>query len=1367
MLIRLKFVNFASYNKIYMKRLLFLFILLLSALAAVNVNAQKIQLYTSDGELSSGLVNKVMQDSNGFLWIATENGLNQFDGLRFKTFYKDNGRNNSLLSNYVHTVAEMRDGRILVGCINGLMQYEPKSDSFIEYDMVYNGSKVKAHISDMLELTSGEFLIATAGYGIFALNQNERKAHYLDNLSKLVGDKFVSCLYEDSAHTVWIGTEKNGLCRYYPSSDKARNYRKPEISGNIVNSFVEDAGGNIIVGSLDGGVDCYDKLLEKFTPIHTSVNNVLPVISLCNADGKTYACTDGFGTYEVMGNHLVPEDFGVPAFAKDPNMKVHQVLSDRDGNIWISIFQKGVILLRQNEYKFNNIGTSQNLWSGTLEKCVMAVSVDKHNRLWVSRDNNGGIDCYDSDGTHIAHFPTSVTVMAFMPDSKGRVWAGTYAKGVYILDRDHHWQPVKGLENRKIYTMQESLDGNIYVGSLDRGLECYDPQSGSVADCLNYLNANNDSGGGNNPSSVNRLCLAKNGKLWVAHYNGISCYDCKNKKFDIFDGDVNLIDDCIGYAVHEDKQGLLWFGTSEGLYRYDSKTNDLIHFTVESGLPNNVVGGICQDKEGNIWVSTYHGIAMLSSDLRKFYSYDAGDGLQGNEFTHGAYFTDEYGVIYFGGINGVTSFHPSDIRPKSDEHSPLITEVGVYSPSADDGGGVYNVVLANSSGDDKITLPASENTIDIYFSTLSYENPSKTQFEYRIKQSGDKWISTAKGQNKVTFYNLAPGTYDFQIRLSGSPDKVTSLKIVVLPPWYLSWWAITIYILVSAAIIFMLIRNLLLRKKQKKEIELQRQSEKLSEAKLELFTNISHDIRTPMTLIIDPMRKLIANCSDKSLLPQYNVIYRNAWRIMALVNQLMDIRKFDNGQMRMRARATDMVGFIEDVMKTFELYAKEHNIVFHFRHEMERQECWIDLEHFDKVMMNLISNAFKHTMDNGEIDITLSKSTELDAFGIEREMLEIEVKDSGEGIKETDFDRIFEPFFQSKVKVNEVNSGTGIGLHLSKLIVNMHSGRIDAMNRLDRSGAIFRVTIPLGKSHLKQDQLLTEENKNRELKRTPLILNDKVENIGEKSGNRINATIIVVEDDNEIRGYLHSILSSHYRKVVTYSNAEDAYKDIIMMSEAPELVISDVMLDGMDGLSFTKKLRQNARTNHIPVILVSAKSDLDDIKKGIDSGADHYIVKPFSSEILMSTIYNVMSNRHLLKVKFSGNQEQEERLERIKMDSSDEVLMQKVMNIINRNLSSTDFSVEKLADEIGISRAHLHRKLKELTNLSTRDFIRSIRMKQAANLLKENKFSIAEVAYATGYANPSHFSNVFKEYHGVTPTQYMNTPDTPLPQSEP
>lgn len=1336
-----------------MKSIRIILLLVCILTVGITVRSQKVQLYTSDGELSSGLINKIMQDSRGFLWVATENGLNQFDGTRFKVFYKEKDNPGSILGNYVHTVHELKDGTILVGCINGLMEYHPDSDTFSEIEMIYKGRKVKAHVFDMLELSTGELWLATAGYGLFNYDRSKRRAFSMDKLTEVVGAEFISSLYEDSTHTIWIGTESKGICRFYPSSNKARNYHTPELSGNFVTSLIEDEDGSILVGTLDGGVDRYSMLTEKFSPIVSDGNVVPSVKSLSQAGGIIYACTDGQGLHSVKDGKLEPVDSKIYLQDKAETRKIHQLLSDKDGNLWINIYQKGLAFIPRNRFKFNNIGKTQVSGNQIGDGCVMSVFVDKGNSIWISCDNNG-IYRLDKNGKLSGHYPIKATAMCFMSDSKGRLWSGTYTQGAMILNADGHWQQIPELSDRKIYSFAETKDGEIYVGSLDRGLELFDPVKRTVTDCIGNLRLDRDGTTSNSLNSVNNLHYSKDGRLWVAHYNGISCFDTKDKKFIVFDSAINLIADCIGYAIYEDDKGNMWFGTSEGLFRYEKTSGTKTHYTVDNGLPNNVVSGICEDNDGGIWISTYHGIARLTIDNNEVVSFDSGDGLQGNEFTHGAYFKDEHGVVYFGGTNGVTFFHPSDIENPKYSGDPMITEVGVYTSSGN--GSDYKVVLANSSGNSEIKLSYTENTINIFFSTLNYDNPAKVCFEYRIRQNGDNWIKTEAGQNRITFYDLSPGTYDFELRVVGNPAKVANIKIVVTPPWYLSFPAKAFYVLLFILISAMLYRHLRQRSAELEEIERRRQSERVSEAKLELFTNFSHEIRTPMTLIIDPLRKLINGCTDKELLNKYTVIYRNATRILGLVNQLMDVRKIDKGQMRLQARLTDMVGFIEDVMKPFEYYAKENRITLTFNHKMERQDCWIDLEHFDKVFMNLLSNAFKHTGKDGKIDINLStgKYEEKHASVKSGEYLEIEVRDTGDGILENDVHKIFELFYQGSKKTARISTGTGIGLHLTKLIVGMHKGTITARNRSDRQGAVFTVRIPLGNSHLKRQEMLLK-NEHYESKDIDFSLLKVIEEeTKSKNKTKSNGTVIIVEDDEEIRHYLKNELNANYRNVASYTDAESAFKDIISMKVSPDVIISDVMMDGMDGITFTRKIKQNAKTNHTPVILLSAKSEPEDIKAGIESGADHYMVKPFSSELLLSTVANLMSNRHLLKVKYSGSQEQEDKIEKIEMKSADEILMTRVMDVINRNIASSEFSVEKLADEVGLSRAHLHRKLKELTNLSSRDFIRSIRMRQAARLLSENDLSIAEVAYATGFANASHFSNVFKEYHGITPTKY-------------
>ena len=656
-----------------------------------------------------------------------------------------------------------------------------------------------------------------------------------------------------------------------------------------------------------------------------------------------------------------------------------------------------------------------------------------------------------------------------------------------------------------------------------------------------------------------------------------------------------------------------------------------------------------------------------------------------------------------------------------------------------------------------------DNTFSIVFSTLQYNNPEQISYQYKIEELSNQWLSTEPGVNRVTYNNLLPGKYTFHVRAlsHGNLSEIRTVKILITPPWYEMWWAYCIYAFLFGLLVLGIVNYILSRMRHRREIMKREHAEQLNEAKLQFFINISHEIRTPMTLIINPLEKLLAEKKGGEVQKTYLMIYRNAQRILRLINQLMDIRKLDKGQMFMKFRETDMVGFIDDVMLTFDYMARKKKIHFSFEHVMPQLKVWVDMNNFDKILMNIFSNAFKYTPEQGEITVILSTGRDSTRCDPLKEYFEITVTDNGIGLDREKIERIFERFYQIDNDVTKSNFGTGIGLHLSRSLVELHHGIILAENREDAPGSRFIIRIPLGSAHLRTDELedveavITPHTVLVKPEKTDLeeAFEEEEDEESKKAGKSKNRMrILIVEDEEEILSYLKEELEGDYR-IMTRKNGREAYDTIL--ADTPDLVISDIMMPEMDGLSLCRKIKQNTNVNHVPVILLTAKSKPEDTMEGMATGADAYMVKPFNTELLKSTIANLIANRKLLKSKFSGAQQQEDKVQKLSMKSADEILMSKIMKVINENLSNPDLNVEMLAANVGLSRVHVHRKLKELTNLSARDFIKNIRLQQAAALLKEKKLTVSEVAYATGYTNLSHFSSSFKEVHGMSPKEYM------------
>ena len=530
-------------------------------------------------------------------------------------------------------------------------------------------------------------------------------------------------------------------------------------------------------------------------------------------------------------------------------------------------------------------------------------------------------------------------------------------------------------------------------------------------------------------------------------------------------------------------------------------------------------------------------------------------------------------------------------------------------------------------------------------------------------------------------------------------------------------------------------------------------AEQLNEAKLQFFINISHEIRTPMSLIISPLQKLMATDYDTERQQSYNIIYRNAERLLRLVNQLMDIRKIDKGQMQLKFQETDIVSFIQDLHYTFAYQANTKHIKLDFHSEVKELKAWIDPKNFDKVILNILSNAFKFTPENGNIQIRLCTGNDPNAAekALSR-YFEISIEDDGIGINETELERIFDRFYQIRNSQNNSNIGTGIGLHLTRSLVELHHGSITVENNQGTPGCRFIVRLPLGKEHLKPEDIDNSAVKQDSVHITTALPTPPLIETPPKTHSKSKYRVLIVEDDDEIRRYICQELGRDFH-MQECRNGKEAFTYIL--KKTPDLIISDIMMPEMDGMTLCSKVKQNINTNHIPVILLTAKSREEDNLEGLSIGADAYITKPFSIEILRQSTFNLIKSRERLRNNFQGSQTQKERMQELEIESPDERLLDRIMKVINDNIANPELNVEMVAETVGISRVHLHRKLKELTNQSTRDLIRNLRLKQAATLLAKKRQSINEVAALTGFTNVAYFSTAFKELYGMTPTAYM------------
>ena len=1319
-----------------------LFPFVIYVISSFTAYAQTGRFYTTDGGLSSSLINHFFQDSKGFMWTATEYGLNSFDGLRFANYWHVSGDSTSIKNNYVRTLFEDSRQNLLIGCIDGLMRYDRETNTFSEIPMIRAGKQVFPHVTQMQELHNGEIWMTTTGQGMFRLDEQRKQAVSVDELLRQSNYNFQSCFYEDSYYNLWIGTYGNGLICYMPATKEVRVFKYPTLNDNNIAAIIEDKQGNLFVGTQKRGLSCYNRKKNTFTPVPYVGNGALSVYCMALVDGQLLVGTDGQGLklYNPIKKQL--EDYTINTAPIDfSEGKIHTILEDKDKNLWLGLFQKGIVLIPKQSNPFEYYGSKSTYYNPIGQGCVMSIFQDSNQHLWIGADNEGIYEL-DAEGGCLRHYQpgssshsVANTIMCIYEDSEKNLWLGSYTRGIAKLNRKtgvcDYSLPV---DNEKILSITEDKQKNLYIGTLGSGFYQYNLQTGSLK---HYESAKDETGDLKRNELVNDwinyIFCDSEGFIWLGHYKGVSCFNPLTGSFINYRQVNTLISGCVGYAIQEDYSGNIWAGTTDGLYCFNKKTEELKRLTTADGLSNNVICGLCEDSRHDIWLSTYMGISKYDVKNNRFVNYYSGDGLQGNEFTHGAFYKDKKGKIYFGGINGVTYFSPERIGSVSKETNVWVTDFYVFNHPIHKNSlsGGEPVIDTSVQDANQFRLSYKDNTFSIVFSTLQYNNPEQISYQYKVDELGSQWLSTEPGVNRVTYNNLPPGQYTFQVRALnyGNYSETRTVKILITPPWYQTWWAYCVYITLTGLLVLGIVNYILSRMRHRREIMKREHAEQLNEAKLQFFINISHEIRTPMTLII---------------------------------NQLMDVRKLDKGQMFMKFRETDMVGFIADLMQTFEYMARKKNIRFVFKHEMPQLKVWIDLNNFDKVLMNILSNAFKYTPDGGEVQVSLSTGRDITRRDALRDYFEIVITDSGIGIDRNKIERIFERFYQIDNDVTKSNFGTGIGLHLSRSLVQLHHGIIFAENREDAPGSRFIIRIPLGSAHLRTDELETVDADTVMFHTVDkpvlakleeeLMMEEEEPQTGTKAKTRLR--ILVVEDEIEIKAYLKSELSDEY-KVETCNNGKEAYD--LILRDTPDLVISDVMMPEMDGLALCRKIKQNTNVNHVPIILLTARSKPEDTLEGMETGADAYMVKPFNTELLKRTIANLIANRRLLRNKFSGAQQQEDKIEKITMKSGDEILMGKIMKVVNEHLDDPTLNVEMLASEVGLSRVHVHRKLKELTNLSTRDFIKNIRLQQAATLLaQDHKLTVSEIAYATGYTNLSHFSSSFREKYGMSPKEYMN-----------
>ncbi|MBN2212883.1 MAG: response regulator [Bacteroidales bacterium] len=1348
--------------------------------------------------LSHNQVNCIIKDSKGFVWFGTLSGLNRYDGYNFKVFRHQIKDSSSINDNYINTLFEDHNGRIWVETREGFVIYNPEYETFNrnvagylhEFGIpsesiidLYKDSEgnvffittlnevykyqvdtdttihINARSSDTATSPSEKMVSVTedldgnlwtiSNTGVLELldGKNYRVLYREYTVFKSFPKEYMDYrLFVDSDNDLWIYATNSakGLYLYKSGTGTFVHYgtnsETHRISSDIIRGLVQDDNGIIWVGTDHGGLNLIDK---RKSEILNLVTNLYDERSLSQ---NTITA-------------LYKDDIGI---------------------IWAGTFKKGACYYHEDVIRFRLIKHQTADPKNIHYDDVNCYSEDAKGNLWIGT-NGGGLIYYDRNNeefVHYRHDPENINslsndvIVCMYMDSDEKLWIGTYFGGLDHFDgsRFTHYRhdPVNphSLSDDKVWDIYEDADNRLWIGTLGGGVNVFDRKTGIFK---HFRHADSTTITSDYIASITE---DNNDNIWIGTAVGINVYDQQTKTFTYYASDENvpgsLSNDNINYMIM-DSRGYVWVGTREGLNMFDRKTDSFKVFKQEDGLSDNSVFSIVEDFSGNLWLGTTNGLSCLvigrdadtDSLLFSFKNYDESDGLQGKVFNKGAAFRTRKGEIVIGGTNGFNIFHPGNIRVNLREPDILFTDFQIFNNSVGVNKKINGRIILHKSitGTKEIILKYHENVITFEFAALDYFQPEKNRYEYMLEGFNNSWMPVDASLRKATYTNLNPGEYVFRVKASNNDGywntKGSELNITILPPFWKTRAAFVIYFLVITGLL-LLLRYIILERERMRHRTLQERisaqhRHELDMIKIRFITNISHEFKTPLSLIITPLEKLIKNTADTDQNKQYLLMYRNARRLLGLVNKLLDFRRMEFQELRLNLAYGDIVAFARDITNSFTDLAEKKEIEFTFQSSVNQLSTFFDQDKVEKIIFNLLSNAFKFTHEKGKIEVNIKIE---DALSVQHQdtgfnanpYIVLSVKDTGIGIPKEKQEKVFERFFRNEDPKFMINQGTGIGLSLVGEFVKLHKGKI-AVESESGKGSRFDVYLPV----IEESQI-SEINQKATEELSKYSEPDQVDEIDDKRhepSEKKQPLILLVEDNEDFLFYLKDNLKFSYTIIVA-SNGREGLE--LAQKRLPDLIVSDIMMPEVDGLELCKIIKSDKNTSHIPVILLTGRSSSKTRVEGFEYGADDYITKPFSFEILESRIRNLILQRENIRRSFQKKFELTP--SEIQVTSLDEKLIQKALQIVENNLSDPDFSVDKLSREIGMSRVHLYKKLTSLTGKSPIEFIRIIRLRRAAQLLEKSQLSVSEIAYQVGFNNPKYFTKYFKSEYKILPSEY-------------
>jgi signal transduction histidine kinase/ligand-binding sensor domain-containing protein/DNA-binding NarL/FixJ family response regulator len=1352
--------------------------------------AQRPDLYLDhinyDENFSQSMISCVHQTQKGFIWIGTANGLMSYDGYNFLRYVYNKDILTTISNNHINVVLEDNEKKLWIGTNNGLNLFNKKEDNFLRID-IQSVKGGRNYISSIIQDANNTIWVGTFG-GVKRLNKEKKILEDISNdPNSLFRKSRVLSLFYDAQYGVLVGTAKglqcfdpkNGIKKSLPKimTDNA-SFLKAKVW-----KIIKEKDGDLWFATETNGVFQYSKTKNSLTNyLHDfqkgnslSSNWVNDIVSV---DDNTIwlATKNGLCVFKKDKNEFLRYNHNPLTSYSLSDDDVKCFLKDRHGDIWIGTTGGGVNFFQKANANFINIRETIKPNFGLNNGFVNAVAKGSDGTLWVGT-NGGGLNYLDLKNNRSSYYlidrydiEKSANMITSLVNQNGEnLFCGTFNGLFKFNKRSKAFSniPISQKDSKNGERPITSLvmdNGDLWVGTNGSGLKRV-LKDGTVESYMadGTSNAISD-------NFITDIANRSNG-LWIATQNGLNYFDKQSKKvIKVYKtGAKNGFPNNSLTVLFTDSKKRLWIGAESGGFSlFDEKNQRFVVINKSMGFSDETIKSISEDSKGNLWVSANNLLYKIKTKKNSPVSpsdfditaYSSKEGLKVKQFSNNSSLRLNSNELVFGCSNGLILFNPSKLTKTKNEGETVLTKLIVNNEEIKPGNKkipLDNYITETS----EITLAYGQGYIGLEFSAMNFVNAQDNKYAYKLENSFNKddWHNIGS-QHYINLTNLSSGTYFLRIKASNGGDvwnsSIKTLKITMLPPWWKTWWAYLLYVGLFFGTAVLLIRFVRNREKLKQDLYLEhldkQRQEELYKMKLDFFTNVSHEIRTPLTLISGPVEDLLSTAEkDSNLEDKLKIIKNNSDRLLKLVNELMDFRKAEKGSMKIYCEQQDIVSFCFDIYESFRGIAVEKKIDYKFVLNINTVLIYFDKNQMEKVIYNLLSNAFKFTSKNGRITLSVEQKAD------DEDTIDIKIKDNGIGIPENRKKKIFKNFFQLDDR-GSTNLGSGIGLALSKSIVELHHGSIKVNTQADANfNTIFTITLKKGKAHFKKSQIIENEIATTELA-SPIsdikteINSREIEYIEESDGNT-KKTVLIIDDNEEVLSFIFGILHTDYR-VLKFTNGLEALE--YMDKEIPDLIISDVMMPEMDGYELCTILKTNQNTNHIPVILLTAKSSTLNRIEGLATGADSYMSKPFSIEELKLKIINILTAKEIMRQKYS------ERF--IEVDTEQEnlatpegIFVKKLTQIIELNIDNPNFDVNDLVNEIGMSRTVLYKKVQTLTNQSVAGFIKNMRLKRAASLLMSSDHSVSDITYMVGFNDRKHFSKEFKKLYNLSPTVYKTS----------